>query len=106
MTATTVEHVLSLAEFRDAAVETLDRVNRTGEAEVITMDGEERAVLVSPRVYREMVREAQLARDVENIRISTAQIAAGQHQTVDEVSHEIRQMLLARKAARTNGEGR
>ncbi len=100
-----VEHTVSLAEFRDASKETLDRLNRTGEAEVITVDGEERAVLVSPSVYREMVREAQLARDVENIRISTAQIAAGQYQTVDEVSREIREMLLARKAARTNREG-
>ena len=69
---TIAEHTQSLAEFRDAATETLDRVNRTGEPEVITVDGEERAVLVSPSVYRDMVREVELAQDVGNIRIDGA----------------------------------
>ena len=104
MTAVT-EHAQSLADFRATVDETVDRVNRTGEAQVITVDGQERAVLVPAGDYWQMVREAELARDVENIRISTAQIAAGQYQTVDEASREIRQMLLARKAANAKAEG-
>ena len=78
----------------------LDRVNRTGEPEAITVDGEVRAMLVPSAVYEALVEEQLLARDVEAIRRSVAQIERGEYQTVAEVSAEIRAMLLAKKAAR------
>jgi len=36
--STATEHAQSLAEFRDHAAETLERVNQTGEAEAITVE--------------------------------------------------------------------
>ena len=98
-TDTATEHSQTLAEFRDAAAETLDRVNRTGEAEAITVNGEVRGVLVSPAVYEALVKEQLLARDVAAIRRSLAQIERGEYQTVAEVSAEVRAMLLAKRAA-------
>jgi PHD/YefM family antitoxin component YafN of YafNO toxin-antitoxin module len=100
---TTTEHAQSLADFRDHAVETLDRVNRTGEPEAITINGEVRGVLLSPAAYDELAREAQLAGDVASIRRALAQCAAGQYQTVDEVSAELRSKFLAWKVAGENG---
>ena len=94
------EHAQSLAEFRDAAAETLERVNRTGEPEAITVDGEVRAMLVPPELYRGMAKEFWLARDVTAIRRSTADFEAGRHQTVQEVSDELRATLLAMKTER------
>ena len=93
------EHSQSLAEFRDAAAETLDRVNRTGEPEAITIDGEVRAMLVPPAVYEALIEEQLLSRDVAAIRRSMDQIERGEYQTVADVSAEVRAMLLARKAA-------
>lgn len=51
----------SVTAFRQNATETLDRLARTGEAEVLTVDGEARAVLLSPAAYDAMVREARLS---------------------------------------------
>ena len=98
-TVTAIEHAQTLAEFREAAAETLERVNRTGEPEAITVDGEVRAMLVPAAVYEALVREQLLARDVAAIRRSEAQIGRGEYQTVAEVSAEIRATLLAKKAA-------
>ncbi len=95
MATTAAEHAQSLAEFRDHAAETLDRVNRTGEPEMIVVDGEVRGVLVPPGLYREI----QLARDVAAIRRSDEDIEAGRVQPLAEVSREVRAMLLARQAA-------
>ena len=97
------EHTQSLADVRQSEAETPDRLNRTGEAEVLTVDGEPRAVLLSPAAYEAMAKAYWLARDVANIRISLAEIEAGQFQTIGDASREIRAKLLAMKAALESG---
>ncbi|QOV91918.1 type II toxin-antitoxin system Phd/YefM family antitoxin [Humisphaera borealis] len=90
-------HTQSLTDFRQKATETLERLNRTGEAEVLTVNGEARAVLLSPAVYDEMAREAQLTRDVPVIRQAMKQIDEGKGMEVDAVFGSIRAELLAMK---------
>jgi prevent-host-death family protein len=51
-----------LSDFRQKAGETLDRINRTGNAEILTVNGEARAVLLSPAAYDEIARDAELTR--------------------------------------------
>ncbi len=88
----------SLTDFRQNANETLDRLDSTGEAEIITVNGHARAVLLSPARYDELVREALLAHDVASIRESVKDIEAGRVVSVDEVSAHLRRGLKARKS--------
>jgi PHD/YefM family antitoxin component YafN of YafNO toxin-antitoxin module len=91
------QHTQSLSDFRQKAAETLDRLDKTGEAEIITVNGEARAVLLAPAVYDELAREAQLTRDVAIIRKAMKQIDDGQGMTAEEAFDPIRAELLAMK---------
>jgi prevent-host-death family protein len=93
------KHTQSLSDFRRKASETINRLNRTGEAEILTVNGEARAVLMSPAVYDELAKEALLARDVAAIRRSIQQLDAGEGSDVNTVFAELRAELLAKKAA-------
>jgi PHD/YefM family antitoxin component YafN of YafNO toxin-antitoxin module len=76
------EHTQSLSDFRKKAAATIERLNETGEAEIITVNGEARAVLLSPAVYDAMARESQLNRDVEAFRKANKEIEEGKYQEV------------------------
>lgn len=93
------QHTQSLTDFRQKAAETLERLNRTGEAEILTVNGEAKAVLLAPAVYDELNREAQLTRDAAVIRKAMKQIDGGQGMEVDDVFNAIRAELLAMKNA-------
>jgi PHD/YefM family antitoxin component YafN of YafNO toxin-antitoxin module len=93
-------HTQSLSDFRQKASETLDRLNKTGEAEVLTVNGEARAVLLAPAAYDELAREALLARDVAVIRQSEREMAAGEVQEAGEFFRQLRARLLKMKARR------
>jgi PHD/YefM family antitoxin component YafN of YafNO toxin-antitoxin module len=94
------KHTQSLSDFRKKAAETIDRLNQTGEAEILTVNGEARAVLVAPAVYDELAREALLARDVAAIRRSIKQLDAGQGSNSNTVFAELRAELLAMKESK------
>ena len=91
-----MEHTQSLSDFRRQAGETLDRIKQTGEAEIITVNGEARAVLLSPAAYDAMARELLLARDIATIQRSLRQIAEGKTKHVKTAFAEIRAGLLAK----------
>ena len=95
-------HTQSLTDFRQKATETLDRLNKTGEAEILTVNGEARAVLMSPAVYDEWTRaiEAGIEHDVAAIRRSRKQIAEGKVHDLETAFAGIRAELLALKSKR------
>ena len=64
----------TLSDFSGNPAETLRRLTETGEAEILTVDGEDRVVLLSPAAFDELSLERQLAQDVEAIRRSMKQI--------------------------------
>jgi PHD/YefM family antitoxin component YafN of YafNO toxin-antitoxin module len=88
----------SLTDFRQTAAETLDRLNRTGEAEILTVNGEARAVLLSPAVYDELAREAQLTRDVAVMRRAMQQVEAGESTEATPFFQSLREKLLTMKS--------
>ena len=98
------EHTQSLSEFRKSATVTLDRLNQTGDAEIITVDGKARAVLLAPAVYDQIARELEVARDVAVIRKAMKQIDEGNFVTADEFHEQLRGKLLAMKAAQEAGK--
>jgi PHD/YefM family antitoxin component YafN of YafNO toxin-antitoxin module len=93
-------HTQSLTDFRQKATQTLDRLNKTGEAEILTVNGEARAVLLSPAVYDEMARENQSTRDVSIIRQAMQEIDAGKGKNANEFFDDLRAKLLTKKRAK------
>ena len=89
----TIEESQSLTDLRRMFGETLDRVNRTGEAEMIIDRGQPRGVLLSPAAYDAM-------RDAAAIQSSRRDISQGKVFDLETVSAEIRSELLAKKSAR------
>ena len=96
-------HIRTLADFRQKATETLDRLNQTGEAEILTVDGEVRAVLLSPAAYDDLAKEAMLTRDAAVIRRSIQQLNEGKSEEVNAFFRGVRDQLLAMKASQAKG---
>jgi PHD/YefM family antitoxin component YafN of YafNO toxin-antitoxin module len=96
------EHTQSLSQFRKSAAETIERLNQTGEAEILTLNGQARAVLISPALYDELARarEAEIERDVATIRRSREEIAKGHVRDVEKVFADLRAELMQLKAKR------
>jgi len=92
-------HTQSLTDFRQNATETLERIGRTGEAELITVNGEAKAVLLSPAAYDAMARELEHARDVEAIRRSIKELDEGKFVTLEAMQKTTRGKLATVKAA-------
>jgi len=86
----------SLSAFQKSAAETIARRNETGDPGIITVDGEARAVLISPTVYEGLAKEAELSRDVAAIRQSIKELEEGKGRPAGEVFAELREELLAR----------
>jgi PHD/YefM family antitoxin component YafN of YafNO toxin-antitoxin module len=97
------EHTQSLSAFRKTAAETIARLNKTGDAEIITVNGEARAVLVSPAVYDELAREAALSRDVAAIQRAMKEFEAGKGVEAKIFFAGLRAELLSMKAAQVEG---
>ena len=87
----------SVSDFRQKAAETLERLNKTGEAEILTVNGEARAVLVSPAKYDAIMRNRELDQIANDVRISEKQIANGEYSEAGEFFASLRAELLARK---------
>ena len=100
------EHTQSLTSFRAKVAETLDRVNQTGEAEIITVNGEARGVLLSPAVYDDLAREAQITRDVAMMKRALREHAEGKSRPARDYFDELHLKLLAMKVAQSNGRGK
>ena len=78
--------ILSLTEFRQNATAHLDRLAETRSAEVLTVNGKARGVVLAPDVFDELVEKAELA-DVE------AQISEGLRQAEAGEGRDFREAL-------------
>ena len=97
------QHTQSLTDFRQKATQTLDRLNETGEAEILTVNGEARAVLLSPTAYDELAREAQSSRDAAVIRRVMQELDKGQGQDAHAFFDDVRAQLLNMNGKRMKG---
>jgi prevent-host-death family protein len=94
------QNTQSLTDFRQSASETLNRVNRTGEAEIITVNGSARAVILSPSAYDRLAREALLARDAKAIKRSMKEIDEGSGTEAGTFFDSLRSDLMKKKRGR------
>lgn len=94
------KHTQSLTDFRQKATETLARLNQSGMAEILTVNGEARAVLMSPTAYDELTREAEQSRDIAVIRQAIQEIEEGKGQEADTFFEGLKAQLLGMKTRR------
>ncbi len=94
------QHTQSLTDFRQKATETLDRLNETGDAEIITVNGVARAILLAPAIYDQLARESQLNTDISIMRQAMSELKAGKGRPADAVFNDLHNSLLTKKRNR------
>ena len=88
----------SVTEFRANYAQTLERINRTGDAEILTVKGQAKAVLISPAVYDQFMSEVQLARDVVMIKRSMDQHERGESALAESFFADLQAKLESMKS--------
>lgn len=100
----------SVADLGRTLPETIDRVGQTGQAEVITVDGQPRAVLLSLAAYRGLTREPSADdsdgelgdevtdEDVRVMRRSGEQHRRGEYLTADAFFDQLHAELIEKQA--------
>jgi len=71
------ESIRSLSDFRQQATTHLNRLAESGEAEVLTVNGEAKGVVMSPAAYDQLAELAHQAEITASIRRSMAEFEAG-----------------------------
>lgn len=92
----------SLAEFKQSITETMDRLSHSGEPELLTVEGEARAVLLSPAAYEELYEAAMSERDMRSMRQALAEHAQGQGEEGGVFFDRLHAELVAMKAKQAN----
>ncbi|HRN51924.1 MAG TPA: type II toxin-antitoxin system Phd/YefM family antitoxin [Gemmatimonadaceae bacterium] len=76
-----------VTEFRANAAQFIEQVQQTGEPIILTQHGKGAAVLLDLEVFESLVEEIEVLRD---IRISEAQVAAGEGIPHEEAMNRVR----------------
>jgi len=71
------ENIVSLSEFRQNATAHLDRLAESGAIEVLTVNGQAKGVVMSPKAFDELAAWADRARIAEAIRAGLEDVRAG-----------------------------
>lgn len=91
------QHTQSLTDFRANATETRERLRQTKEAEIITVNGEAKAVIMSPQAYDNLMGELEFRRDIESMRMSLREVEEGKVMEAGEFFRQLRSRLLEMK---------
>ena len=87
------DNIHSLTECRNNAKDHLDRLAKTKEHEVLTVNGEAKGVVLSPEAYDELVADAEYARNLKAIRRGLDAVKKGNTIPAQEVFAEVRDIL-------------
>jgi PHD/YefM family antitoxin component YafN of YafNO toxin-antitoxin module len=83
------DDIRKLSDFRQNATAHLDRLADTGRVEVLTVNGEARGVIMSPKVYDDLAEKAALVDNLAAINRSLEDIQAGRVKDAREAMREI-----------------
>lgn len=81
--------ITSVTEHRQNLREHLDRVKRTGRPLFITANGEAEAVVLSPMAFDALMEQVELAKSLEVLDRSMAEVRAGRGRPLKEAVREI-----------------
>lgn len=73
-------NIRKLSEFRQNATAHLDRLAKSGDVEVLTVNGEAKGVVMAPRVFDEMADRIEHLETTASIQRGLADVAAGRTQ--------------------------
>jgi PHD/YefM family antitoxin component YafN of YafNO toxin-antitoxin module len=79
----------SLTEFQRNARDHIDRMKQTGQAEVLTVNGQAEVVVQSAAAYQQLVEDAELARSLRVIRKSLEDARAGRMRPMRQALEQI-----------------
>lgn len=79
----------SLTEFQRNAKDHIDRMKQTGQAEVLTVNGQAEVVVQSAAAYEQLVEDAELARSLRVIRKSLEDARAGRMRPMRQALEQI-----------------
>ena len=85
--------IRSLTDFRNNAKDHLDRLARTNQPEVLTVNGEAKGVVLSPAAFDELVADAEYARNLKAIRKGLDALKQGETIPAERVVAEAKTML-------------
>lgn len=85
-----LDNIHSLSDFQRKTKEYLERLERTGQPEVLTVNGEARFVVQDAQSYQKLLDELDRAQAIAGIRRGLESVAAGRTQPMDEAFEEIR----------------
>ncbi len=83
------DDIRSLTDFRQHAAEHLARLAESGGVEVLTVNGEAKGVVMSPKTFDELAEKALQAEITEKIKRGMEQAKAGQLVDSEEAFREI-----------------
>lgn len=81
--------IRKLSDFRQNATAHLDRLAETGSVEVLTVNGEAKGVVMSPKVYDELAEKAAMFDNLVAIERSLDDIRGGRVQDAREAMRNI-----------------
>jgi len=83
------DEIRKLSDFRQNTTAHLDRLAEEGGVEVLTVNGEARGVVMSPKVYDELAEKAALVDNLRAIERGLEDIRAGRVQDAREAMRQI-----------------
>jgi len=83
----------SLTDFRQQAATHLQRLVETGHVEVVTVNGQARGVIMSPKTFDDLQEKASLYDSLVAIDRSMAELKAGKGKNLKDAMDEIRKQL-------------
>ena len=86
---TCVSDTVNLSDFRENAAAHLHRLAETGRAEVLTVDGEARGIVMSPSAFDRLLEYVEELETAASIQRGLADVAAGRTRPAREAIEEI-----------------
>ncbi len=87
-----LEDIHPLSDFQRNAKSHLNRVNKTGRPEVLTVNGRAEAVLLGRKAYEQMQNAVEELAAIKSIQTSLGQIAAGKTISAKTVHERLRSL--------------
>jgi PHD/YefM family antitoxin component YafN of YafNO toxin-antitoxin module len=84
-----LKEVRSLTEFQQNTREHIERLKKTGQPEVLTVNGQAEVVIQSAEAYQKLLTEAEFARSLNALRKSLYQADHGEGRPAREFLEEI-----------------
>lgn len=87
------DDIRKLSDFRQNATSHLDHLAQTGRAEVLTVNGEAKGVVMAPQTFERLMEEVELARSLATIDRSIDDIDAGRTKPAKQALRDIAKRL-------------